>query len=988
MKKALYLLPLLWACETDDGAGNAPPPDAGMTDQAILQDLQIQDVSVEPDIAPDLSPDEEGPNLRFERPGHHERVGGLFQVELKADDPSGVVELRLEIDGEEVKLFEAEPYLWEWDTRALPEGPYRLEAWALDGQGNESRAEVVAEVRNPCGENEEGEEDCPPRGMRFVSPEDSATLCGPIQLTVEASDDHEVARVEIHLNEELVAEFEEEPYELEWDTEAIEDGPYQLRLTVEDSAGQRAFKIIEVLIENHGEDPCDNPPILEFLSPEHGEFVSGIVEVRVSATDDHEMKSVVFFVDGQQISEDGTAPYTFAFYTAELEAGEHMITARASDRNERVTTKRLLLIVDQVDPSLRLIHPTPGEIYEDEVRFEALADDDNGVRRVEFRIMRGEEQLERVFPEDPNAPEDPENPETPEDPEERGKSESLWVHSIPMGELPNEELTLIALVTDLSGREIALEPVLFRADPLPSLSFEEIAEGDVITGPVSVRINAIDDLGFERTQLFLDGELLGDFEEGRFEWIPEYQRGQHLLRAEASTLSQQLIAQEVQIEVNHPLEVSLLRCGQLIGEGEEQVEGCLPAETAEWMDAVSYVAETRDDDGQTLQVDFYLGETHLLTDEEAPFELSLNSWDFVDGEYELRAVALSDNESSASMRVAVEVNNCDRDHDGFGDDSRVCGGSDCNDADELIRPGAEESCYDGTDTNCDGWINEGCGEPPILDSASFHVNSDLGTLAFLVEGSDPEYDADRISVQLRNNQGQAIPFWDEEGSIFLMLDSFETQEEDGHFVALWSGKGPLEAASASVTVWDASGESSEMLIPSSLPPNTSAEGEFCDPRGAFSQCDGLLNCVEYHCLSSAPSLSCPEEWNLREVEQIEEFHWIAGGDTLDAGNQTRGLCGGGEAEDMVFHFTAPVSAPYFFSLEPSEEEGEQEGEGFPVLYARFACAIEDLRAEFACGPGLEFFMNAEDEIYLFVDAVGDWSGIFNLQIMANQAPEP
>ena len=57
----------------------------------------------------------------------------------------------------------------------------------------------------------------------------------------------------------------------------------------------------------------------------------------------------------------------------------------------------------------------------------------------------------------------------------------------------------------------------------------------------------------------------------------------------------------------------------------------------------------------------------------------------------------------------------DQDEDGY----KTCDG-DCDDADSIINPGAEEICEDGIDNNCDGRVDEGCGTPPcgVLISSS------------------------------------------------------------------------------------------------------------------------------------------------------------------------------------------------------------------------------------------------------------------------------
>ena len=50
---------------------------------------------------------------------------------------------------------------------------------------------------------------------------------------------------------------------------------------------------------------------------------------------------------------------------------------------------------------------------------------------------------------------------------------------------------------------------------------------------------------------------------------------------------------------------------------------------------------------------------------------------------------------------------CDLDGDGFCAPS--CGGSDCNDRNQTVYPGAAEVCGSGLDEDCSGVDDEGCG---------------------------------------------------------------------------------------------------------------------------------------------------------------------------------------------------------------------------------------------------------------------------------------
>jgi V8-like Glu-specific endopeptidase len=49
------------------------------------------------------------------------------------------------------------------------------------------------------------------------------------------------------------------------------------------------------------------------------------------------------------------------------------------------------------------------------------------------------------------------------------------------------------------------------------------------------------------------------------------------------------------------------------------------------------------------------------------------------------------------------------DADGDGYDDEACGGDDCDDSDFWVNPGVSENCDDSIDNNCDGNVNEGCG---------------------------------------------------------------------------------------------------------------------------------------------------------------------------------------------------------------------------------------------------------------------------------------
>jgi hypothetical protein len=83
-------------------------------------------------------------------------------------------------------------------------------------------------------------------------------------------------------------------------------------------------------------DNCANPPdttvpVVTVSSPASSATISGTATVNAAATDDTGVIKVEFFVDGQLISTDTSAPYSASLVTTTLNNGTHNLTAKAYD---------------------------------------------------------------------------------------------------------------------------------------------------------------------------------------------------------------------------------------------------------------------------------------------------------------------------------------------------------------------------------------------------------------------------------------------------------------------------------------------------------------------------------------------------------------------------------------------------------------------------------------------------------------------------------
>jgi len=132
------------------------------------------------------------------------------------------------------------------------------------------------------------------------------------------------------------------------------------------------------------------PPSVSITAPTAGaSYITGdVVNIAVTATDNGSVTGVEFFVDGNLLSTDNTAPYT-ATYTSTL--GNHSLTARATDNAGLQATSAAVAItvVNNIPPTASLTSPTVGSLFTAPavVAISAnAADADGSVTQVEFFV--------------------------------------------------------------------------------------------------------------------------------------------------------------------------------------------------------------------------------------------------------------------------------------------------------------------------------------------------------------------------------------------------------------------------------------------------------------------------------------------------------------------------------------------------------------------------------------------------------------------------
>ena len=302
--------------------------DAEHTISVVLIDLAGNEAPLNPisvvvdNIAPaDINP----PTVIIMSPVAGQELSGTIDIEVVANDNTGINYIEYYIDGQSYSVDSIPPYIQEWDTETAEDDmEHIIAAVGYDNEGNSTLATPIAVYVD-------NQDDIAPSGQ-IQNPIPGQTVNGTISIEIIATDNIGVDNVELSINgisRDTLSDF---PYVYNWDTsQEIDDQSHVISAVVSDTSGNIGFiPPVSVIVDNQIND--STPPTGLISNPISGQTVSGTVEITVLAQDDYGIENITFFIDGINISNDNTAPYSYAWDTTVLGNGsEHTISASITD---------------------------------------------------------------------------------------------------------------------------------------------------------------------------------------------------------------------------------------------------------------------------------------------------------------------------------------------------------------------------------------------------------------------------------------------------------------------------------------------------------------------------------------------------------------------------------------------------------------------------------------------------------------------------------
>lgn len=448
--------------------------------------------------------------------------------------------------------------------------------------------------------------------IAISSPAEGAVVGKDLLLAADAFDwdgNGTITKIEFYDNGVKLGELTTPPpYNFIWKNAPA--GIHTLTAVAKDGSGMTATSAaIHVTVTS--------PPLVNLISPADGTIVTAPANVAVQATasdSDGSINKVEFLQGDVKIGEDSTAPYSFTWNA--VPSGVYALTARAIDNvGMAVTSAPIALTVNSLPTVEMAIHPASGSVAPGgEVLLTSNSlDSDGTISQVEF--YRGTTLIGTVtsFP---------------------------FVYS--WTNVPSGNHSLTAKATDNSGGTATSAPVMLVANTAPTVSISQPTDQTVFPEDSNLTINAAasdSDGSISKVEFYEGSTLLGADTSSPFAitWA-NVAAGTYSLTVKATdNLGSVAISSAITVVSNALPTASITS----------------PTNNTTLNAPASFTvnASASDPDGSIAKVDFYQGNTLLLSDTKAPFGFV---WPAGTGTYSLTARA-TDNRGAVTISAPITV---------------------------------------------------------------------------------------------------------------------------------------------------------------------------------------------------------------------------------------------------------------------------------------------------------------------------------------------
>jgi iron complex transport system substrate-binding protein len=183
------------------------------------------------------------------------------------------------------------------------------------------------------------EEDHYDVAVEITNPEEGAVVANVVMVSAEYHSNIPADLAILKVDGETLAYSQEGPFEWELDTSDYLDGEHRIEVVVRNEKGRVGSAAHDIIINNGG-------TAVSIRSPSDGATVTGQVELKVDAVSPRGIAYVSVRVDGMEVGNKSSAPFTWELDTRDLGNGPHSIQALVSDELEVTAQAQSIITVD------------------------------------------------------------------------------------------------------------------------------------------------------------------------------------------------------------------------------------------------------------------------------------------------------------------------------------------------------------------------------------------------------------------------------------------------------------------------------------------------------------------------------------------------------------------------------------------------------------------------------------------------------------------
>ena len=263
------------------------------------------------------------PQVRFSTVADGQHVAGVVHLVVDVTHAHPVSQVTLTKSTEILGVDFEPPFEFDWDTRKEADGPFLLQAAALDADFRKGTARLTLVADNT------------PPSVTLTEPSEGTIAVGTVTLAADATDVLGVGAVRFLLNGNVIAEVTSAPYRFAWDSNTVPNTRYGLQARAVDLAGNSAnSKEVRVRAANFNQHP-----VLERIGPQQVQESAPLAFVVKASDPDGPRDPIVYRV--------ANLP---AWATFDAQSGQFTGTPPATEASLKHPTKAYAVSVEACDP--------------------------------------------------------------------------------------------------------------------------------------------------------------------------------------------------------------------------------------------------------------------------------------------------------------------------------------------------------------------------------------------------------------------------------------------------------------------------------------------------------------------------------------------------------------------------------------------------------------------------------------------------------------